>query len=40
MLVCTCPIDEDCIAAGSQLDCFPWCEFLIDDGLEGENEDT
>lgn len=34
MLICTCPIDEDCIALGSQMDCFPWCEYLHDDGDE------
>ena len=34
MLICTCPIDEACIALGSQTDCFPWCEHLYDDGVE------
>lgn len=36
MLICTCPIDEDCIAFGSNFDCFPWCDYLKDDGTEGE----
>lgn len=37
MLICTCPIDEDCIALGSDCDCFPWCEYLKDDGV-GEDD--
>lgn len=31
MLICTCPIDEDCIALGSNCDCFPWCDYLKED---------
>lgn len=31
MLICTCPIDEDCIALGSHCDCFPWCDYLKED---------
>jgi hypothetical protein len=39
MLICTCPIDEDCPALGSHCDCVPWCDYLKDDGLlEGEDE--
>ena len=34
MLICTCPVDEKCIALGSQCDCFPWCEYLKEDGVE------
>jgi hypothetical protein len=34
MLICTCPVPEDCIALGSDHECFPWCEFLKDDGSE------
>lgn len=41
MLICTQPVDEDCPALGSNCECFPWCEHLKDDGLEGdENEKT
>lgn len=36
MLICTCPLDEDCIAWGSQMDCFPWCNYLVDDDEEAE----
>lgn len=34
MLICTCPIDEDCPAMGSNCDCFPWCDYLMDDGSD------
>ena len=34
MLICTCPIDEDCPALGSNYNCFPWCEYLFEDGTE------
>lgn len=34
MLICTCPIDEDCIAWGTNFDCLPWCDYLKDDGTE------
>lgn len=37
MLICTCPIDEDCPAQGSNFDCFPWCDYLKDDGLGEED---
>ena len=37
MLICTCPVDEDCIALGSNCHCFPWCDYLKDDGLEDED---
>lgn len=37
MLICTCPIDEKCIALGSDLECFPWCDYLVDDGTEDED---
>lgn len=37
MLIYTCPIDEACPALGSNCDCFPWCEYLKDDGLEAED---
>lgn len=36
MLICTCPIDEECIALGTDFDCLPWCDYLKDDGLEDE----
>lgn len=38
MLICTCPIDEDCIAWGSNCECFPWCDYLKDDGLEDDED--
>lgn len=38
MLICTCPIDEDCPATGSGCECFPWCENLKDDGKEEEDD--
>ena len=38
MLICTCPIDEDCPATGSGCECFPWCENLKDDGMEDDND--
>ncbi len=34
MLICTCPVDEKCPALGSQCDCFPWCGYLKEDGVE------
>ena len=34
MLICVCPIDEECPAMGSDLYCFPWCEYLYEDGVE------
>lgn len=37
MLICTCPIDEDCPATGSGCECFPWCENLKDDGTGDDN---
>lgn len=40
MLICTCPLDEDCIALGSQMDCFPWCDYLIDDEWGDEDGTT
>ena len=36
MLICVCPIDEDCPALGSNCVCFPWCDYLKDDGIEGD----
>lgn len=36
MLICTCPVDVDCIALGSHCECFPWCDYLKDDGLEDD----
>ena len=33
MLICTCPIDEKCPALGSNCVCFPWCEYLWEDGV-------
>ena len=36
MLICTCPIDEDCPATGCE--CFPWCENLKDDETEDDND--
>lgn len=38
MLICTCPIDEDCPATGSGCEYFPWCENLKDDGTEDDND--
>lgn len=38
MLICTCPIDEKCPALGSQCDCFPWCEYLIEDGVQDDKQ--
>lgn len=37
MLICTCPDDEDCIAFGSDCVCFPWCDYLKDDGVKNES---
>lgn len=34
MLICVCPVDEDCIAFGSGCDCFHLCEYLYNDGTE------
>jgi hypothetical protein len=33
MLICTCSIDEKCPALGSHCECFPWCEYLKEDGI-------
>ena len=33
MLICTCPVDEDCPALCSNVECFPWCEYLHEDGV-------
>ena len=30
MLICTCPNDLECPAIGSDVVCFPWCEYLED----------
>ena len=38
MLICTCPVDEKCIALGSQCDCFPWCEYLKENGEDDTDE--
>lgn len=40
MLICTCPVDEECIALGTNFDCLPWCEYLHDDGAEEEKEEA
>ena len=32
MLICVLPIDEDCPALGSNCECFPWCEYLMEEG--------
>lgn len=39
MLICTCPIDEGCIALGTNFDCLPWCDYLIDDEVEVDDEE-
>lgn len=40
MLICTCPIDVDCIAWGSGFECFPWCDYLQEDGTKEEEDET
>ena len=35
-LICNCPSIEDCEAFGSDLRCFPWCDYLKE--LEDEDE--
>lgn len=37
MLICTCPVDAECAALGSHCDCFPWCDYLKDDGEDEED---
>ena len=32
MLICTCPNELECPAIGSDVVCFPWCEYLEDGG--------
>lgn len=34
MLVCTCPIDGECIAWDTNFECLPWCDYLINDESE------
>ena len=34
MLICILPIEEDCPALGSDCKCFPWCEYLREDGAD------
>lgn len=34
MLRCTCSDVLDCPALDSNFECFPWCDFLKDDGTE------
>ena len=34
MLICTCPDVLDCPALVSDHDCFPWCEYLREDGAD------
>ena len=38
MLICTLTDCETCPALGSGCDCFPWCEYLREDGADVENE--
>ena len=37
MLVCTNNDIFGCPALGSKCECFPWCEYLIKDGVEDAN---
>lgn len=30
MLICNCPDEVECPAIGSDVVCFPWCEYLED----------
>lgn len=30
MLICNCPDELECPAIGSDVVCFPWCEYLED----------
>lgn len=35
MLICVCPdIENECPALCSDADCFPWCDYLRNDGVE------
>lgn len=38
MLICTCPNELECPAIGSDVVCFPWCEYLGEDG-DGDGDD-
>lgn len=48
MLICICPDPLECPAIGSDVSCFPWCDYLEEvyntdesiDCLRGEPEDT
>lgn len=37
MLICMCPDDDGCPAAGSDCFCFPWCEYLKEEGVNNGN---
>lgn len=40
MLICTRTVGEDCIAWGTNFDCLPWCDCLVDDGDDnGDDND-
>ena len=40
MLICVCPIEEKCPATGSDWCCFPWCEYLYEDGANDAVDDA
>lgn len=41
MLICTCPVGEECYAWGTEFDCLPWCEYLAEvDQIKTEESDT
>lgn len=39
MLICTITECETCPALGSGCDCFPWCEYLREDGVDEDAAD-
>ena len=39
MLICTCNDYKECPALGSNCDCFPWCEYLREDGVNDDAAD-
>lgn len=40
MLICTCPNDLECPAIGSDVVCFPWCEYLEESDGDAAEQDT
>lgn len=39
MLICICPDPLECPAIGSDVSCFPWCDYLEDGDGDAESVD-